>query len=394
MAIAGNILWQRRQSYYVKDLSVFEYVPAEGGYALAAISNSSITDLKESAHGIIDVYDRNGTPFIRKLVEDPEYDIRIEGLQSWFSSAPAMTQSPRDPPTLGLAETPLFFMAGGARKDGTTYPFCGLFIVSDDSTITFTKQRIFTSLPNRYFTGAAWNANSGGLSAFFVASGAASSECPDWNTSPGGSCWGDSIVCLDDTLGLAWSCGIAPQNSLRSNIRALEYYEGSVYAVGCTVVKKSDGQEWQNGLVASISESGALKWSKSIFLSEHGDFYRAAAIHDGTLFAAGSMSNFIFIATNRAYGLALLSRFSLPAGEELSHSVFGGSSYESGFNAVALIDASVVCGGWTRCYMDEYGYQGWFVNIDPAALRSGGVALPLDETIGGGGTRPSRHAER
>jgi hypothetical protein len=388
----SNILWQRGQPFYVKALATFESLEWDGGYALVAVSNSSDTELNELAHGIIAVYDRNGTMAIHKLVAHPEYDIRIEGMRL-LAAAQGRKIPFEDPPHPGRDGRPMFFVTGGARKDGTTYPYCGLFEIMSDSTILFVKQRIFTELPDQYFMRAEWNATASSP-AYFASSSAASSECPDWQSSAGGACWSDSVICLDDTLAIKWSCGVPPQNTLRSHIRALEYYDGSIYAVGKSKVTKSDGQEWTAGFVASIAESGSLKWSNSIILSDHGDYYQGAAIHQGTLYAAGILSEVWSAATNRIYGLALVSRFSLPAGEVVSHSTFGNSSYASGFNAVEIIGASMLCGGYTRCYMDEYGFQGWFVNIDTSLLMNHVASSPVPAAMRGEEARPSSRADQ
>jgi hypothetical protein len=358
--IDGDIPWHKAQRFFVKGLCAFEASIGAGGQALAALSNSEKSALDEPTYGIIDVYDQNGTLIIHTLVEDPDYDIRIESLRL-------------------VSKTPgnaTFFAAGGARKEDTTYPFCALFQVMSDSTISFIKKRIFINLPNQYFIKAAWNANESSP-AYFVSSSAGSPKCPDWQSSAAGTCWDDSIVCIDDALGIVWSRTIAPSNTAASDIRAIEYSDGTLYVIGEAETTKADGQQWGTGLVASVAESGVINWSKSIILSELSDCYYDLAVYQGTLYAVGEYAFMVQYATNRCYGYALLSRFKLPSGDLESHSTFGGARYSSGFRAIKINGNSAICGGWTNWHLDDCWFQGWLVDINLSLLQGGLTAPPV-----------------
>ena len=106
---------------------------------------------------------------------------------------------------------------------------------------------------------------------------------------------GAVVLNLNESLGLEWRTPIVAQAGYVTETsmgESLVRTGNSIYLAGTSDVPKEDGPAgggyWNAGLVASLDESGVVRWTRSVTLTAHSERFRALWVVGSRLFAVGS----------------------------------------------------------------------------------------------------------
>jgi hypothetical protein len=252
---------------------------------------------------------------------------------------------------------------GGAYHDDKLYPYMTRFSFGADSMLVMRSAKILFELPGAFFDEIQID-GSGDI----YTSGAISGKAVIWM--------------LSASLNVGWGTEIPPNGGARSDIAELLLVGGNLYAAGEWSVGK-EGQKWDAGLLASVALDGQVNWFRKVVLSEFSDRYEDCFTDGIAIYAVGSLSSFRRVNTNRMYGFALLSKVSAQTGDVDYHLKFGDSDYASEFNSIEIIGQRAICVGSTNEALFDYGYQGWFAEVDLAGVTMSNFIPPLVRDFSG-----------
>jgi hypothetical protein len=278
-----------------------------------------------------------------------------------------------------------FVAAGTARRSGVRYPYLCDVTLSSTGDIVTSRERIDLDYPRAGVWMLVWNGDADTVLFF----GAVDRFDADDELA------GGEVFCFDGSLTVAWTQSVKPAGAGWATTEGIDYFDGSVYTAGRVSVFNDDG--WRRaGMVASLSETGDVNWTKSVILSAFTDRYWGCKVDDGALYAVGEYSSVEQRSTTHVFGYGLLTKFELPTGNIIYHKSFGDPDYSSHFRAIDVNGTRAFCGGVTERYLKDYWHKGWFVEVDlgdqqtqlapPAQLRSSSQAslkpVPLGRRFG------------
>ena len=123
-----------------------------------------------------------------------------------------------------------------------------------------------------------------------------------------------------------------------------------IYLAGTSDVPKENGPAgggyWNAGLVASLDETGAVRWTRLVTLTAHSERFRALWVVGSRLFAVGSGAGYNIVSTGEMFGYGLLTELESATGLEVASWTLGDEHFDAGFNGVWADATRAIAGGW------------------------------------------------
>ena len=199
---------------------------------------------------------------------------------------------------------------------------------------------------------------------------------------------GAVVLKLGESLGLEWRTPIVAQGGYVTETsmgESLVRAGGSIYLAGTSDVPKEDGPAgggyWNAGLLASLDETGAVRWTRLVTVTAHSERFRALFAVGSRLYAAGSGADYNIVSTGEMFGYGLLSAVESATGLEVASWTLGDEHLQSGFNGVWADATRAIAGGWTGCRQNGGPCQAWYAQIDVADSLVAGAVLPVDTRL-------------
>lgn len=276
------------------------------------------------------------------------YELDVDDLQDpvWFEEMAT---------TAVTEEGSTIVAAGGTGIGGVSHPYVAVVDASPSGQLTLAADTVLLDFPYTYFAGLA--ADTSGTDPTYYVIHDAYSASEEFLRS--------SVRALSGSLGTLWQNDLSDIRGWSQWAADIAVSEDGVAVVGGTMVEKGDGQEWYVLMARFIELDGTPRWSFAREMSENGESYKGCTLANNELLAVGWLSSFVWHNTTRVYGFGLLSRIDIATGEFIGHMVFGDPDYHSELNDVVYTPPTVWCAGDTEWFIQDGGFRGWFLEVDP-----------------------------
>ena len=263
------------------------------------------------------------------------------------------------------------------------YPFIITFSIRQDSSLIINNKQVINSVSNQYLVDVKVDEEQSSDSEFLCYA-SANKIGTDVN--------GNAIEIYaisgsaSDTsnFNIEWNVNISqePPLGILCNLNCMDVHNGRIYIAGYADVEKevnpANGGYWDAGIVGAVSTNGSLEWLKKVILSSYSENYYSLFTTGGIVYAGGNYSSYVKSSSGEMHGLAMISMFDAESGEEIYHIGLGSTEYGSGFYSIYIIGDRAYCGGYTKYYVEDGNFVGWFVEVSLGNLmNSKRSELPL-----------------
>ncbi len=342
---SGQEIWVARSKYRPSDIAPLPDLSGELNNSLLS-TGSFDSDLDERDDiGYVSLFTSGGELIDELVFEKDSAEVRLRAIE--ISSA-----------TDTLVE---LVGVGGALVSGVYYPYLAVFTVANDGTMSKMEDKLFMDHPDMYFNELAIDGE--GLSATCYVRGGEYFE---------GAGYGNQFVFrMTEEMGMAWDQDIVSQEGMQAwsfSGEGLVCSSNFLYTALNTDFDKDvdpvSGGFWDAGVVARLSTAGSVNWVRTIVLSQYSEQLFDCCLSEGTLYVAGSCSNFMKSNSKEEFGNALLLRIDPNTGNTEATLSFGDVHYHSEFNDVIVRGTQAFAVGYSKYDVQNGPYQGWFTVID------------------------------
>ena len=342
--LLGNIGWTRRLEYRGRDLV---RIPVGAGQLTGAVLT-------------VGGYDSNGDGRLDEgkvllcsgsdgaLMGD--LTLHSTGHDVWFNTVELYSKTP---------DSSQFVAFGAAESLGVRCPLAVRFTVMNTGTISKGEEFLFRAMPSVVFSAA--RSDGGFPPSYYVRGHLYRNDSTISNI---------MVVGLSDSFSVRWTQEIVHRIGFTTSGevgRGICLAGGNIIIVGETELEKEKNPApywWSAGLVASITQQGAINWIKAVRLTDYSDAYYDCFVDGNTVWATGMCSNYMNSPSQRMFGYGFLSKIDAAAGNVLSNMSFGDEGCETGHNSVIVSGNQAYCAGWTNYRISGGNYQSWIAEVN------------------------------
>jgi hypothetical protein len=345
---SGELSWFEGTDYATRDIHVLSQNQPMSGHALVVGAWDIDVD-GESEVGYVSLIGSRG------VIDEVSYN--SDSSDVWLNSVVPISDA-------------TFVVVGGERTRERQNPFVARIVITPQGKIVKQDQLVLLSIAGRYFDNVVteYPSLSPGNSdlVFYALSDDGRRGSP---IIPTVSVHKVRAALSDLSSTVEWSVNLSfkpPLGTYAGTGDHMALLADGLYIVGDADSEKKpsppDGGLWKDGLTASVSLAGDLRWLHRVQLTSYNDQFFGAYVTPAAFYAVGASA--AFNQSGRMFGYGSLSKFALTDGEASWNMTFGDHAYASGYSGVFVSGGTACCAGWTHWDEEEGRFVGWFAQID------------------------------